>query len=130
MKTTGTLDAVGALSAAEGVADSRSGKEAVARGTGGRSDDLQRGQAPACFSKARALATPAEMRHRSGQASVVREETPGASVPCSGAASDSRRAGAARGKTGAHASSVSFPASLPESLAALRGSACFLSQHE
>ena len=76
MKTTGTLDAAGALSAAEGVADSRRGKEAVARRTGGRSDDLQRGQAPAFFSKARALATPAEMRRSSGQASVLREKPP------------------------------------------------------
>ena len=59
MKTTGTYDAV---------AESRRWKEAVARQTGG----MTRGQIPAFFSKTRALATLAEMRHSSGQASVLR----------------------------------------------------------
>ena len=64
MKTTGT-------SGAE--PESRRWKEAVARQTGGHSEDIQRGQVPAFFSKARALAGLAEMRHCSGQASVLRE---------------------------------------------------------
>ena len=40
----------------------------------GPDHDSQHGQVPAFFSKARALATLAEMRHSSGQASVLREE--------------------------------------------------------
>ena len=58
------------------MAESRRWKEAVARQTGGHSDDIQRGPVPAFFSKPRALATLAEMRHSSGQASVLREEPP------------------------------------------------------
>ena len=61
MKTTGILDAV---------AESRRWKEGVARETGGRAGDIQRAQVPAFFSKARALATLAEMRHSSGLAFV------------------------------------------------------------
>ncbi len=37
---------------------------------------MTRGQVPAFFSKVRALATLAEMRHSSGQASVFRGELP------------------------------------------------------
>ena len=58
------------------MAESRHWKEAVARQTGGHSGNIQRGQVPAFFSKARALATLAEMRHNSGQASVIGEELP------------------------------------------------------
>ena len=56
------------------MAESRRWKEAVARQTGGHSDDIQRGPVPAFFSKARAPDPLAEMRHGSGEASVLREE--------------------------------------------------------
>ena len=44
---------------------------------------MTRGQVPAIFSKARALATLAEMRHSRGQASVLREKSPDENCPWS-----------------------------------------------
>ena len=58
------------------MAESRRWKEAVAHQTRGHSDDIQRRQVSTFFSKARAPATPAEMRHGSGQAAAFGKELP------------------------------------------------------